>query len=343
MPRPTISDLAEAAGVSVSTVDRVLTGRAQVRRQTAQRVLDAAQRIGFYGTRTIEERMGADLPDVRLGFLLQQSNRPFYRMVAEALEKASADCAIARVHPAIEHMEDISPEAVAERMLKLGRHCDALAVITAEHPVVTQAVQALAEEGVSCFGLISGISAPCGTGYVGLDNWKVGRTAGWAFANICKTPGKLGILVGSHRYRSQELNESGFRSYMREHAPEFELLEPMITFEDKRVARELIGDLIARETDLAGIFISGGGITGALDALRETGVAGRLVTVGYELMRETRAGLIDGTLNFVISHPQEKMAQAAVQAMAQVAISPDRTGDLPTVTLPFDIFTPENI
>jgi LacI family transcriptional regulator len=31
-----------------------------------------------------------------------------------------------------------------------------------------------------------------------LDNWKVGRTAAWAFDKIIRTPGKIGILVGNH-------------------------------------------------------------------------------------------------------------------------------------------------
>ena len=60
--------------------------------------------------------------------------------------------------------------------------------------------------------------------YVGLDNWKVGRTSAWAFANICKAPGKIGILMGNPRYRNQEMNEAGFRSYFRESAPYFVLL-----------------------------------------------------------------------------------------------------------------------
>lgn len=45
--RPTISDLARAAGVSVATVDRVINRRSPVRDFTARRVLAAAQDIGF--------------------------------------------------------------------------------------------------------------------------------------------------------------------------------------------------------------------------------------------------------------------------------------------------------
>src|SRR5258708_31080091 len=86
--RPTIADLSAAAGVSLSTVDRVLTGRAQVRRETAARVLEAAEKIGFYGIGAIKERIGADKPTVRLAFLLQQAKRTFYRNLAAALVSA---------------------------------------------------------------------------------------------------------------------------------------------------------------------------------------------------------------------------------------------------------------
>ena len=88
--------------------------------------------------------------------------------------------------------------------------------------------------------------------YVGLDNRKVGRTAAWAVAQIAKVPGKVGILVGNHRYRCQEMNESGFRSYFREFAPDFTLLEPLSTFESSTIAQEMTERLLRDHPDLAG-------------------------------------------------------------------------------------------
>ena len=82
MNRPTISDLARAAGVSVSTVDRVLNGRDPVRKPTAGRVLAAAAEIGFPLTGAIRKRLAPDRAAPVLGFLLQQKARPFYRLLA---------------------------------------------------------------------------------------------------------------------------------------------------------------------------------------------------------------------------------------------------------------------
>jgi LacI family transcriptional regulator len=45
--RPTAKDLAEAAGVSLATVDRVLNDRAYVSKKAVRKVNEAIERIGF--------------------------------------------------------------------------------------------------------------------------------------------------------------------------------------------------------------------------------------------------------------------------------------------------------
>ena len=62
MSRPTIIDLAKAAGVSTATVDRVLNGRHNVREETVRRVHEAAEAIGYHGANVIRYRLLADKP-----------------------------------------------------------------------------------------------------------------------------------------------------------------------------------------------------------------------------------------------------------------------------------------
>ncbi|MBP1804173.1 LacI family DNA-binding transcriptional regulator [Rubellimicrobium aerolatum] len=336
--RATIDDLAEAAGVSISTIDRVLNGRAKVRPATAEKVLAAAEAIGFYATPVLRDRLGVGRPVRRLGVLLLQSNRTFYRLVAQALrDAAAADPGVALE---VEHLDDLSPEAVAARMTEMGQRVEALAVVSAEHPRVTDAVERLAERGVRTVALISTLTAPSGVTYVGLDHRKVGRTAGWAFAHICRKPGRIGVLVGSPRYRNQEMNESGFRSYLREHASDFIVLEPIPTFEDKVVAREMTAQLLAREPDLAGLFVSGGGISGVLVALQEASRRD-IVVVGYDRIEPTVNGLIDGALTLVIAHPLQRLASECLGALSECMEDPSRRP--PDRLIPFDIITAENL
>jgi LacI family transcriptional regulator len=342
MSRPTIKDVAAAAGVSVATVNRVLAGSQAVRPATAKRVSAAATELGFYGLGAIQSRISGSRPRRRLGFLLQQPHRRWYRMMATELEIACAAHAEAEIEPVVEFLEDLSPQNISQRLDVLGDTCQAIGVVAAVHPLVTAAIERLKSSGVPVFALVSHLTTTGNLHYVGLDNWKVGRTAAWAMHRMCRAPGKLGILVGNHRYRCQEMNEAGFRSYFREHAPGFTLLEPLSTFETAAVAEEMTTRLLTDHPDLGGLYVAGGGISGAIAALRETGRGRSLISVGYELMDNTRAALLDETLTLVISIPLQKLADAAVIGMSR-SIDSQNTSGVQTILLPFEIYTRENI
>jgi len=342
MARPTIRDLAEAAGVSISTANRVLAGAVGVRSPTVILVKDAAERIGFYGLGTIRSQIIARRPKYRFGFLLLQPTRTYYKILGAAIAAVTSSFESSEIDAVVKYAEDLSPQSVAATLLELGSTCQAVAVVAAVHPLMLQAVDTLQAEGVPVFGLISQLSATGNVNYVGLDNWKVGRTAAWAIANVCKKPGKVGILVGNHRFRCQEMNESGFRSYFREFAPDFTLLEPLATFETSAVAEELVEKLLADHPDLAGLFVAGGGISGAMTALRACGKSGQVIAVGHQLMENTRHGLLDGTLTMVINSPTERFVHETISGMIRACQAGEDQGRQ-TIVVPFEIYTRENI
>ena len=342
MPRPTIRHVAKEANLSVSTVNRALHEPDKVREDTLRLVLQAAETVGFYGIGTIKESLTSARPKVRVGILLLQRSRAFYKNLSQAMEVAATSVRDHEVKLRIDYLDELSPQNVADGLNRLAENADVLGVVAAEHPIVSATIESLAEKKIKTFALVSQLTARCNVGYVGLDAWKVGRISGWAFDNICKAPGKIGILVGNHRYRCQETNESGFRSYFREHPRGFELLEARTTFETASIAREITEELLLQHPDLVGLYVSGGGITGAVAALRQSGRAKEIVTVAYDLTEVTRAGLLDGTINFLISHPLQALAHEAVAAMIRAF---EGGPDFPpqSIALPFELYTPENL
>lgn len=343
MARPTMADLARAASVGISTVDRVLNGRDPVRRATAERVLAVAEQIGFHATGAIRQRLsGSDRPERTLGFVLQQRSTPFYAQLGEALTEATKAAPQISGRSRVDFLTELTPEAVADSLARMGKAADALAVVSADHPRVTQAIEALRGRGVPVFALISDLSAPALAGYIGLDNWKVGRTAAWAVSRLCKRPGKVAIFVGSHRYRCQESCEISFRAYFREHGPDFQLLETRVSLEDARLAYENTTDLLQQNDDLVALFVAGGGVEGVVRALREERAAERVMGIGLDLTETTRSALIDGPFKLVLSHPLQRMAETAVAAMVR-AVERGRPDAARQILLPFDLYTPENV
>ncbi len=342
MKRPTIPDLAKAAGVSVSTVNRVLNQPKSVRSPTQERVLAAAEEIGFYGLGAIEHAVKSTQTTHHLGVLLQRGSRAFYRNLGDAIAAAAEAYDGHTIELTVEFLEDLTPEKVAKHMLSMGERCEALAIVAPQHPLVADAIDTVLGSGVPIVSLIGPLTAKGNISFVGLDNWKVGRTAAWAFDKMVRDPGEIGVLVGSHRLRNQEMNESGFRSYFREHNANFTVLEPLPTYESADVAREHVEEILTDHPDLCGLYISGGGVTGAIAALRAMPKRDDFVAVGYELFDDTRAALIDGTLSMIISHPMERFARETIATLMK-AKSGGRDAGAHHVTFGFDIYTPGSV
>jgi LacI family transcriptional regulator, galactose operon repressor len=340
--RPTLADVAAAAGVGVATVDRVLNGRRPVREGTADRVMVAAERIGYHGSGLIRQRLAAAThPRRRFGFLLQKSGDAFYQAIGASVVRVTAAARDIRGEATIVHVDELAPRRIADELLRLGDRCDAVACVAVDHPHVNKAVSDLAGRGVPVFTLLSDLSAPERAGYVGLDSRKLGRTGAWLISRTAERPGRVAVFVGSHRYLGQEMCEIGFRSYFREHAPDFELLETAINLDDSAVAHAFTLELLQRYPDLVGIFDAGGGREGIIRALREENRKD-LAVICNELTGATRAALIDGFVSTVLALPVEEFCAAAVSEMIE-ATSGNPLAGLRQRVLPFRIYVSENV
>ena len=118
--RPTVGDVARAAGVSVATVDRVLNQRHPVRGDTAARVLVAAEALGYHAAPLLRQRVAAEVPARTLGFLLQKRSDTFYQSLAAALVEATRESEAIRGRAVVEFTDELSPAAVVASAPKLA-------------------------------------------------------------------------------------------------------------------------------------------------------------------------------------------------------------------------------
>jgi len=340
--RPTIEQLAQAAGVSVATVDRVLNKRAHVRGKTAKRVHEAALEIGFHASRLIGERIREELPQYRLGFLLLNTGQSFYGEFARQLTLAVEEAPDFRGVSIIEQASPRSPDEIAAKLMQLASRCMAVAVVAPEHPAITAAVASLTENGTPVFSLLSDFAAGTRRAYVGVHNGKVGRTAAWMIANGARRPGKVALFVGSHRFHGHEAREMGFRAYIREEAPQLTVLDTLVNFEDLQFTEDTLLELIERHDDLVGCYVAGGGMEGAIAALRGVAPERRPIMICNELTNLSSAALADKVITMVIHTPIRAISRKVVRLMAESLAGKD-TGRVADCFLPFDIHLPESI
>ncbi|WP_114347818.1 LacI family DNA-binding transcriptional regulator [Paracoccus lutimaris] len=341
MSRPTIIDLAKAAGVSTATVDRVLNGRQNVREETVRRVHDAAEAIGYHGANIIRYRLLADKPEFRLGLVLQKPRHAFYQDVLRIFEAQARACMLRRVQITARFAETARPEELAEILLSFKGRVDAVAATGLDHHLVTQAVQTLRGGGMPVYALLSDFAQGVRESYFGTNNLKVGRIAGWFISKLARQPGKVGLFVGGPRFHGHELRETGFRSFFRDAAPDFRLLDTQINLETRQLTYEATSNLLARHPDLVGLYVAGGGMEGAIQAVREAQAASRVVLIVNELTPESQSGLQDQTISVVLGTPVRQLAADLIALM--IATSEKGMAETPGQRFfPSEVWTPES-
>lgn len=319
--RPTITDVARAAGVSVATVDRVLNGREAVREATARQVYEAASRIGYHAAALIGQRVAADLPAMRFGVVLHKERQSFYQSFAAELARAVRAVPGVRAEVTVSFAPSQSPGDFARHILGFRGKADAVAATAVTHHEVTEAVETLRAQGIPTFALLNDFAQGIRRNYLGLNNIKVGRIAAHMIATAAHKGGKLAVFVGGYRWHGHELRETGFRSYVREMAPRFAVLDTLVNLETRQLTYEATLDLLARHPDLRGIYCAGGGMEGAIAALREARAPGEVVLVVNELTPESRLALQQGYVALAVATPLPDLCRDLYGFMAEAVRS----------------------
>ena len=314
-----MADLAAAAGVSIATVDRALNGRESVRAQTLERLMRAAARIG-HPMALRQAQLSPDPPVVRIGVILHKAAQEFYQDFARALSAAAAAYPDAQVHLVLEFATSQSPEEVAAMLRRMKGRCDVLAATAVNHPEITAAVAELKAANLPVYAMLSDFAQGIREGYFGINNLKAGRIAGWITALATKNPGNLAIFVGGHRWHGHDLREVGFRSYLREFAPGLAMMDTLVNLETRSLTYEATRAVLTRQPDLRGIYVAGGGMEGAIAALREMRNPGEVALVVNELTSESRAGLAEGLVTLVTATPLDGLTRDLVAEMVRAAL-----------------------
>ncbi|CAD6519429.1 LacI family DNA-binding transcriptional regulator [Paraburkholderia sabiae] len=340
-PRARIADIAAAAGVSTATVDRVLNGREGVRPMTARRVMQAAAQAGY----AIDTQTPGTKPakPLKIEFLVPAGTNRYLRMLGDYIEFAHNQWAAQGMRCRVHYVESFNPNELAARLLHYGQRADGVVFMALEHPVVRDAVNALADQNVPAITLISDLSNSRRLAYVGIDNRSAGRTAALLLGRFMgpRPAGKIAMLAGSLNYRGHEEREIGFLHLIESTFPQVKVIGLREGQDDSERNYVQTRNLIAQHPDLAGVYNSGGGSDGVARAIVEAKTEQKILFVGHGLTPDTRALLIDGTMDALITQTPQAMVGNCLKIFRNVHEARDALDGVKPVQ--FSIVLRENL
>jgi LacI family transcriptional regulator len=342
--RPTIATVAQYANLSVATVDRVLNARAPVNPDTAEKVHEAAQAVGYFAAKLISQRINEKKPAYHFGFLLLGTSQTFYKTLSDAIVEQARDARNANIVCHVELIHDRTPQSIAGQIRQLAERCDCLALVSFEHPLILEAIEQVRLKGVPVVSLLTELPTAHPGAYVGTDNHEVGRTAAWLIAHGSPPAGgSVAVMLGGHRFLGHEQREAGVRSFFEEKAPQFRVLPPIITLDNGAITEEATLELLARHPDLRGIYVAGGGVEGVISALAATPERGRICVILQEPTVESRQAMRKGLVTLVIDSQPRLIAKELIEVMVELPRTKEIDPQRHRVLVPLQIVTPENI
>ena len=202
--RPTIPDLAEAAGVSVTTVDRVLNGRAKVREETARKVYEAAQRIGYHAAGLIGQRLLPVLPELTVGVVLHKERQAFYQAFRAELEAAAQRAQGVHARVRIAFSPSQAPSDFVAQFEALAPRVDVMAGTAVSHVSISDCIARLQEQGIACYALLNDFAQGIRQSYIGLNTSRWAGRCAHDLKSVHKE-GKIAVFVGGYRWHGHEL------------------------------------------------------------------------------------------------------------------------------------------
>lgn len=307
--RTTVSQIAREAGVSTTTVDRVLNHREGVREKTRTIVMDVAVRLGYFGPHT-----GSESERVRLDFVLPAGTNSFIRDLRHHIAEIGETYPKAKI--TIHQVPHFDLDSFSTLLLDLRGKTDAVAIVALDRPEIREAVNMLAKTGVKICTLLSDVFGIPKVGYVGVDNRAAGRLAGLLIGRILRpvNGGKIALFAGSMAYRGHEEREMGFRTILAEEFEDLEIAVLAEVNEDRDLAYEETLRILARE-EIAAIYSIGGGNEGIARALSERGVAKNVVFVAHEVTEISRLLLLNRTMDAVIDQNARVQAREVIKML----------------------------
>jgi LacI family transcriptional regulator len=315
MSRPTVNDIARAAGVSLATVDRVLNARPGVRPQTIQRVNEAIEQIGY-----VRDVTAANLARQRryhFACVLPETPGEFVPLLRAALEEAAASPIVDRTDLTVISVPPNDPHVIVKTLQRLRADgIDGVAIFSPETPRLRDEIAHLKESGVAVVALVSDLPNTNRDHFIGIDNIAAGRTAGVLMGRFLgKASGAILVLTSSMQGRANAERRLGFDAVMAQQFPGIEVLPSLEGHDDPDTIRRVVSNALDRHRNLAGIYSLGTGNGVLIDHLEERGRPDTLVVIAHELTHNTRCALKEGTLDAVINQNVGHIARSALRVL----------------------------
>ena len=230
------------------------------------------------------------IPVISKGFQHQ-----FWQAVKAGAEKAAKDynVEITFEGPETEAMVDKQIEMIEAA---LAKNPAALCLAALDSKACLPLLEKAKAANIPVIGFDSGVDSDIPVATCATDNIGAAAMAADKMAELIGGKGTVGIIVHDQTSRTGIDRRDGFLSRMKEKYPDIKVLEPQYGGGDQLKSTDLAKAIIQANPDIKGFFgANEGSIIGVLNAVKESGLEGKITVIGYDSGKQQIDAIKAGT------------------------------------------------
>ncbi len=307
----TATDVAQEAGVSPSTVDRVLNNRGGVNEDKERRVLAAARRLKL--DRALDMRAARTL---RVAAFLQPPSNPYHAALKSAFVAENRVPNPFNIQTRLFHTNPAAPRQTLSGLRTTVATHDAIIACVPHDEELATFLDQVVQSGKPVVTLATDIRATNAI-YVGPDNYRAGRVAGDLVGRfVGPDGGDVLVVAGLLSMLGQTERCAGFADVLTERYCACKIFEVLESYEEGERASAIVQAALARNPSIRAIYNAAAGVVPIAHVLERLGRSGEVVFVTHELTERRRELLRTGKIDAVIDQEPTLEVSIALKAIA---------------------------
>ena len=299
--KPTIKMIAELAGVSRGTVDRVIHNRPNVNPEIREHILGIIEELD-YRPNTAARALALKDKNITFGIIVPNWKGHFRAEITRGIEAAKREVDKYGVSIVVEYCETQEPEMVLEKINHFVENdISGLAISAINEPQVAKRLAELKELNIPVVTFNSDINGSGRVAFVAEDIIKSGRTAAEIMSKLWDRNTRLLIGCADIRYHAHMKRVQGFL----ERFAEIGVTEDRFVIVETRNRLDLTYRYVKHElsnnSDVTAVYMANEDIGSAAKAIKEVYPNKKIPLVTHDISEEIEGLLIDGVLDFTIS------------------------------------------
>lgn len=313
----TIQKIAELSGVSRGTVDRVLHGRPNVNPMIREKVVRAAEKLGYQPPVPLKSA------DCRQAAILipQWTDGHFNRQIVSGIRKALryiSDPAFILTEQPLRTMTMQELLRAMDEQIRSG--VDGLIIRAENTPEVRAAIEQAVQQGVTVITYDADVPHSGRLCHAGQNLVRAGAIAAGVMARLIRPPEHVLIVTGNLRMEAHKGRVDGFCRRLLELGFSEDAYRVIETNEMPELTGELVAQALQADSRLHAVYMACQPLSSCIAGIRKARRTTRPHIVCNDLTPTAKRYLREGTVDFVIGQSFSQESFHAVLAMYQMLL-----------------------